>query len=452
MEFLESLGDADLAAFVAAWIDANPLGAPGATRFAWRPYNLSLRAASWARELARRGDRLDPALLGRMTASLAAQLRFLASHLETDLRGNHLVKNLKALLWGGAVFAGPEADGWRALGERLLASELAEQILPDGCHYERSPPYHGQVLADLLECRVLLPTGPPRDRLDEALVRMARVALVLAHPDGLPAGLNDGGLTMAPPPAELAAAVARLTGVAAGEPAGPFALPEAGYWGLAGPGERLVLDCGPLGPRYLPGHGHCDLLALEWSTGGRRILVDQGTYQYAAGPRRALSRGTASHNTVQVGGAEQHDVHGAFRCGRRATPRLLAWRADGGDAVVFAGTHDGFDGLPGRPRHVREVEARPGEVRIRDRVEGGAGQACAARLLLHPGCAVEVDGTRARIRTGGVEVEAEASVPPVVEPAEWYPDLYAALPASRLVLAFGAGDPPVEVVLRRVAG
>jgi hypothetical protein len=106
MEFLESLGDADLGAFAAAWIDANPLAAPGATRFAWRPYNLSLRAASWARELARRGDRLDPALRGRMAASLGAQLRFLAAHLETDLRGNHLVKNLKALLWGGAVSPG----------------------------------------------------------------------------------------------------------------------------------------------------------------------------------------------------------------------------------------------------------------------------------------------------------------------------------------------------------
>ena len=113
MDYAESLDDAALAAFVTSWIDANPLGAPGAVRFAWRPYNLSLRVAAWARELARRGGRLPPTVQERMAASLAAQLRFLAGHLETDLRGNHLIKNLRGLLWGSAVFAGPEAEGWR---------------------------------------------------------------------------------------------------------------------------------------------------------------------------------------------------------------------------------------------------------------------------------------------------------------------------------------------------
>src|SRR3954467_586558 len=186
MEFVESLDNGALASIVADWIDANPLAAPGAVGFPWRPYNLSLRVSAWARELARRGDRFEPAFRARIAGSLAAQLRFLAGHLETDLRGNHLIKNLKALLWGGAVFAGPEAEAWRTLGSSLLASELEEQVLADGCHYERAPPYYGQVLADLIEVRALLPAGSLRDRLDEALGRMVSVAQLLAHPDGLP--------------------------------------------------------------------------------------------------------------------------------------------------------------------------------------------------------------------------------------------------------------------------
>ena len=390
----------------------------------------------------------SPAFRARIAGSLAAQLRFLAGHLETDLRGNHLVKNLKALLWGGAVFGGPEAEAWRSIGSSLLASELEEQVLADGCHYERSPPYHGQVLADLIEVRALLPAGSLRDRLDEALGRMVRVAHLLAHPDGLPAGFNDGGLGMAPPPAELAGAYTEVTGRSVEPTDGSFALPDGGYWGLAAPGERLVVDCGPLGPRYLPGHGHADILSLEWSTGGRRVLVDQGTYQYAAGPRRRTSRSTLSHNTVSVAGAEQSDIHGAFRCGRRATPELLEWQGDGA-SLTFAGTHDGYDRLPGRPRHVREVRARAGHLVIRDRVEGGAGQEATGGLLLHPDCELELDGRRARLRSGAVEVEVAASLPLAAEAAEWYPDLYVARPTTRLVYRFRAGDPPVEITLSR---
>lgn len=450
MDFAESLDDAALAAFVTSWIDANPLHAPDAVRFAWRPYNLSLRVAAWARELARRGGRLPPEVRQRMAASLAAQLRFLARHLETDLRGNHLIKNLRGLLWGSAVLAGPEAEGWRALGSRLLERELGEQVLADGCHYERSPAYQCQVLEDLIECRAALPESALRRRLDEALARMAQASLLLTHPDGLVAGLNDGGLTMARPPAELASAVARLTGRAVAAEDGPFALAEAGYWGLRAAGELLVIDCGPFSPPYLPGHAHCDMLSLEWSTGGRRILVDQGTYQYAAGPRRRASRSTLHHNTVSVGGSEQSDIYGAFRCGRRARAALLAWQPEG-EGCRLVGTHDGFDRLDGRPRHIREFEAAPGRLVIRDRVEGGAGQEAVSRLLLHPDCTAELDGPRGILRSGSVAVAIEADVPIGAGEAEWYPDLYVARPTTRLILPLRVDGSASEVRLSRTA-
>jgi uncharacterized heparinase superfamily protein len=386
-----------------------------------------------------------------MAASLAAQLRFLAGHLETDLRGNHLIKNLRGLLWGGAVFAGSEAERWRDLGSRLLARELDEQVLADGCHYERSPAYQCQVLEDLIECRAALPEGELRRRLDDALARMVRASLLLAHPDGLVAGFNDGGLGMARPPAELASAFERLTGLTVTAPDGPFALPEAGYWGLKAPGERLVIDCGPFSPAYLPGHAHCDILSLEWSTGGRRILVDQGTYQYAAGPRRRASRSTLHHNTVSVAGAEQSDIYGAFRCGRRARAQLLGWHPEG-DSVGLSGTHDGFDRLPGRPRHSREVEAAPGRLVIRDRVEGGTGQEAVSRLLLHPDCTVDLDGQRGVLRCGSVAVTIEADAPLKAEEAEWYPDLYVARYTVRLALRLRSDGLAVGVRLTRLAG
>ena len=91
------------------------------------------------------------------------------------------------------------------------------------------------------------------------------------------------------------------------------------------------------GPRYLPGHGHADILSLEWSTGSRRVLVDQGTYQYAAGPRRRTSRSTLSHNTVRIN-YRRHDI--ADNTGRLENWASLPANAPG--FTYFAADSDAY--------------------------------------------------------------------------------------------------------------
>ena len=435
MEYLEGADDVAFVRLVRDWIEGNPLRAKGASNHAWRPYNLSLRVVVWLCELARRPG-LDATFRAEASASIAAQLDHLAGHLETDLRGNHLVKNVKALLLGAAAFTGPRAEAWRRLGERHLAAEIEEQVLADGCHYERSPAYHCQVLADLVECRAVLVPGPLCDRLDVVIRLMLPTMRLLSHPDGFVAPLNDGGLRMAHPPAAIEAAWERLAGEAPpAPPSGPFALADAGYYGLSTLDERVIVDGAPLEPAYLAGHAHGDLLAVEWSTGGRRVLVDQGTFQYVAGPGRVATRATLSHNTVTLDGRDQSDFYGAFRVGRRARPLGLAFAPDR-LGFRFEGSHDGYDHLPGRPRHHREVEASPGRLVVRDRIEGGRGPKAVARYLLHPDCALEAEGEGFLITSGPVAVRVTADRPLRIEPASWYPDLYVALPTHRLVAAF----------------
>ena len=156
MEYLEATDDAALSQLIPDWIAANPAGRRGVWRDAWNSYALSIRVVVWMQQLAARGGRIDDDIRAIVHASLGAQLRFLERNLETDLGGNHLIKNVKALLWASAYVVGPEAARWRRLGLDLLQREIAAQILADGMHYERSPSYHCQVFADLLECRHVL--------------------------------------------------------------------------------------------------------------------------------------------------------------------------------------------------------------------------------------------------------------------------------------------------------
>ena len=124
------------------WIDENPpaLG-PG-----WEPYPLSLRIVNWIQWCL-----VGNPLSSRQLDSLAQQVRCLASRLEFHLLANHLLANLKALVFAGAFFDGREAQGWLRRGSRLLQREVQEQILADGGHFELSPMYHSLILEDLLD-------------------------------------------------------------------------------------------------------------------------------------------------------------------------------------------------------------------------------------------------------------------------------------------------------------
>ena len=48
-------------------------------------------------------------------------------------------------------------------------------------------------------------------------------------------------------------------------------------------GDRLLVDCGEIGPDYLPGHAHCDTLSFELSLSGQRVVVDSGCGIYVDG-------------------------------------------------------------------------------------------------------------------------------------------------------------------------
>jgi uncharacterized heparinase superfamily protein len=166
----------------------------------------------------------------------------------------------------------------------------------------------------------------------------------------------------------------------------------------------VVCDAAPIGPDYNPGHAHADLLSFELSLAGQRVLVDAGVHGYDDDPLRAWCRSTRSHNTVTIEDADQCEMWGTFRVGRRGRPRDVVWRPrrDGFDLTAW---HDGYERLPGRPRHARAFRwFNDGLLMVRDRVWASRSVSATSRFHLHPACSVEeVSASHVRIRhPGGV--------------------------------------------------
>lgn len=433
MEYLESLPDADFTAVVEQWIAGNPPYLRGAHEAGWNAYALSLRTMVWMQQLAVR-PQLDPRLRSLMIRSLGQQVAWLERHLERDIGGNHLLKNIKTLLWASSFFEGTDADRWRKLGLRLLRAEMARQFLPDGMQYERSPSYHCQVFADLLEIRRALGNDPLGGLLDQTIRKAAEVVADLVHPDGFVAQFGDAGLTMAYPPAQCLDACHEQLDLAP-TARSRFAFRNAGYYGGRCDGEVVVVDAGMLGPDSLPGHAHGDMLAFEWSFGGERVFVDQGVYEYVAGQRRAASRASANHNTVSVEGLDQADFFGAFRMGARGRLKVLEYRSTS-DGFVLEAEHDGF-ARAGGPVHRRRFEWAPGRLRIDDSLIGGDPGAACATFLLAPQVAAGVDAEgEIRLQFGASSMQGRSSHPVSIVPAVWWPDMGVERSTQRLVMAF----------------
>lgn len=300
----------------------------------WDAYPTSLRIVNWLyADCWLAGQPLDEAFQARWRASLATQLEFLSRHLEYHLLANHLLKNAKALVVGGLFFRGwPSAERWLTVGQQLLWQELKEQVLPDGGHYERTPMYHAQTLADWLECFALLQATDclkgETAALTERLQAMAAFLTAVSYDDDTLALFNDSANTEETRPQPLLQTVAQVCGTASVE--APSNFPQTGYfvWQTPEVAEQIVVDAGPPSVTYNTAHAHCDLLSYELRFDGKPFIVDSGVHGYGDDPFREYCRATRAHNTVMFDGQEQSEVWGTFRMARRA--EIVKAQAEGG--------------------------------------------------------------------------------------------------------------------------
>lgn len=357
-------------ALLERWIKENP----GSRGTGWEPYPLSVRIVNWIKWILC-GNAPSEAML----ASLASQADFLSHSIEYHLLGNHLFMNGEALVFAGAFFA---QDAWLRQGVTILRKEIAEQILEDGGHFERSPMYHSLVLEGLLDLANLgaaypevIPCWSP------VASRMLGWLKQLTHLDGQIAFFNDATLGVAPDPCLLFDYAARL-GIEVKE----GRLGSSGYIRLETGDTVVLFDAAPVGPEYQPGHAHADTLSFELSHRGRRILVNSGTSSYEKGHQRAWERGTAAHNTVRIDGQDSSEVWACFRVARRAYP--LDVKTDGKSFAEAA--HDGYKRLSNPVVHRRRLRLADRQLCVTDSIEGRGKHQVEIFFHMYPDARVEI--------------------------------------------------------------
>ena len=436
MEYLLEIDPEERTKVVLDWIDRVPPWSFEYWKDDWNSYALSIRVFIWIQILLDDGFILDSDASKMIDKSLVRQIRFLLRNLESDIGGNHLVRNARALLAGAAWFGGTEGDKFRRIGERLLQQILDDQILPDGVHFELSPAYHLQVVSDLVDCLALLPIER-RFAWLEKLGPMIQFAADTTHPDGYPSLFADAGLHMTTLPSIVFERWVKL-GQTKPSPAPVWVRLKSGYAGLRCGEDLLIYDFGPIGADHLPAHGHGDVFALEWSVDGKRFLVDAGVFEYHPGKLRKLSRATSSHNTVMLDRMDHAEFWGSFRVGNR--PKITIHSATHSqNGFDIDAEHDGYRLMTGKPRVRRRIRARPGRVEVRDQTLGGNGQCMEAALLLSPDIGVrEIGDIWLLEHIDGPALRLKSDYTITVEEATWMPDFGKRINTLRIWMKFGA--------------
>lgn len=437
MEYLESTDDKNFQKIIYDWIDNCPPYSNIYWLNSWNSFALSIRTVIWMQQLALRYNNLNNESIKIISTSIFEQILFLEKNLELDIGGNHLIKNIKSLLWAGQFFKCPDSKRWTGKGERLLKKEINEQILKDGVHYERSPSYHLQVLTDFIECYCVMEESPIRTELKGTINKMIDAAKTFTHPDNKISLFNDGGLNMSRQPQEIFDKWLEISGYESNiGDVFSISLPDAGYYGLRNKNNYFLIDCGKIAPDHLPGHGHGDILSFEWDYKGERVLTDSGVYEYHEGEMRKCSRSTSSHNTVTIDNHDQCEFWKSFRVGKRAG-KIKCIPEFKNSFFSITGEHDGFKRLKGKPIHQRNLSTDSKSIYVKDVIKSGSGQNALAYLILHPKCRIERRNKDVIITRNNIKVLLETDFEVNETQGWWMPDFGKKEQTVKLVINYG---------------
>lgn len=317
------------------------------------PYPISLRAINWIKFLSIHGIQNH-----NIDSSLYLQYGILYNSLEYHLLGNHLLENGFSLIFGAYYF---KDENLYLKAKQILENELKEQILDDGGHFELSPMYHQIILDRLLDSINLLQNNKVfanQNQLLELLTEKASKMLAwlknITFQNGNIPHFNDSTYNIAPNTAQLFDYASRLnlpvrrsdsTGGNLNTQPQPqpqhststLNLSTSGYRKFQGNNYECIVDVGHIGPKYIPGHAHADMLSFVLYVNNKPLIVDTGISTYEKNDQRQLERSTLSHNTVVVDGKNQSDVWGGFRVGKRAKINIIK-----DEPTIIEAEHNGY--------------------------------------------------------------------------------------------------------------
>jgi len=358
------------------------------------PYPISLRGINWVKFLSNNQVKDE-----QINNTLYFHYCILFKNLEYHLLGNHLLENAFSLLFGAYYF---QDEKLYNKSKDLLISELNEQVLKDGAHFELSPMYHQIILSRLLDSIQLIKINKvwKKDNLISFLEHKSSLMISwlynITYRNGNIPMVNDATFNIAPNSKKLFTYAKHL-----GINSQDIPLSDSGYRKINSNNYELLIDIGKVGPSYQPGHAHSDTFNFELIKKGIPIFVDTGISTYEKNFNRQKQRSTYSHNTVKIGSKDQTQVWGGFRVAKRAKITHLTEKTN-----LIEASHDGY--LSDGYNHTRSFLWGEKDLILTDKINKSTSNNAKAFFHLHSSVTKPlVDGNNVILESLGISIEFE---------------------------------------------
>jgi len=331
------------------------------------PYPISLRGINWIIFISQHKINDD-----EINKTLFKHYQILQNNLEYHLLGNHLLENAFSLLFAALFF---NNQNFLNKSIKILFTELNEQILEDGAHFELSPMYHQIILKKLLDAINLLQENSSLDTDDLYLFLRNKAKKMLSWLENITFRngdipmFNDSAYDIAPTSDDLIYYAKKLninwklikTAI-------------INYKLFRFNKFEIAIDMAQIGASYQPGHAHADTFTFVLYYENQPVIVDPAVSTYNIGKIRNRERSTFYHNTVCINKQNSSEIWGGFRVGKRAKVTILNQSKN-----KISGLHNGYKKI----KHIRKFYLKEEQIEIIDIINKKEIQAQAC-LHIHP--------------------------------------------------------------------
>ena len=262
----------------------------------WEDFLLSTRICNWLKNYNFFFHTSDEKFKKEILNSILRQTDHLVKNFSNLKRNSDLIRIIKALIYV-SIFI-PNKNYYYQIAIFNLKSELNKQILKDGCHFQRNPKIHIQVLTDLLDIRAILSSAKKNVFFDlqNAINKMSVVYRFFLHKDNSLANFNGSSSINKTIVNNLISEIPKPKKI-------PRELINSGFQRVDTKNTTLIVDCGVPKNYDATYKAHSCTTTFELSYNKKKIIINS-----IPGLNNKINKTTAAHSTLTLNNNNSYKI------------------------------------------------------------------------------------------------------------------------------------------------